>query len=206
MGARRARRRPGRIERGAPAASLALRARHLHGEPRHRGRHDRQQFQRRAIGSVRQDDRSRARARGGAGRREHRASSCPRAPRARSRLRRPGTGGRRPPDGAHARSRLRGRDRASVSQGAAPRRRLQPRRVCRRVKTLQPRQDHRRLGGNARPGGRCEDQPCSLADRQGGAGHRVRRFTGRARGDAVRAAPSAVGGRGDGPLHPRSRA
>ena len=47
----------------AAAARPAVRARHLHRQPRHRRRHDRQQLERRAVGAVRQDDRSRARAR-----------------------------------------------------------------------------------------------------------------------------------------------
>ena len=62
LGARRAGHRARRAERAAEAARPALRARHLHREPRHHRRHDGQQLQRRALGAVRQDDRSRARA------------------------------------------------------------------------------------------------------------------------------------------------
>ena len=46
----------------AAAARPALRARHLHRQPRHRRRHDGEQLERRAVGALRQDDRSRARA------------------------------------------------------------------------------------------------------------------------------------------------
>ena len=44
------------------AARPALRARHLDRQPRHRRRHDGEQLERRAVGAVRQDDRPRARA------------------------------------------------------------------------------------------------------------------------------------------------
>ena len=62
-------RRARRAERGAQAARPALRARRVHGQPRHRRRHDRQQLQRRAVGRLRQDHRPRARAPGRAVRR-----------------------------------------------------------------------------------------------------------------------------------------
>ena len=132
LGARRAGRRARRAERGAPPAQPALRAGCVVGQPRHRRRHDGQQLERRAIGAVRQDDRSRARAARGAVGRRARAFPAARSP-ARPTPRRSGdsiearayradSGARRP---------ARGRDRAPLSEGAAPRRRLQPRCVRR---------------------------------------------------------------------------
>ena len=50
------------LNAGAAAARPSLRARRVVGQPRHRRRHDGQQLERRALGVVRQDHRSRARA------------------------------------------------------------------------------------------------------------------------------------------------
>ena len=62
LGPCRARYRPRRAERPAAPARTAVRARRLHGEPRHDRRHDGQQFERRPVGDLRQDHRSRPRA------------------------------------------------------------------------------------------------------------------------------------------------
>ena len=102
------------------------------GQPRHRRRHDGQQLERRAVGPLRQDDRSRARAARGAGRRP-RSRTFGRSIAAaleaatagdsiEARAYRAVPAARRAP---------RRRDRAPLSEGAAPRRRLQPRRVRR---------------------------------------------------------------------------
>ena len=72
MGARRARHRARRAERSTAAAGHAVRARHLHRQPRHHRRHDGQQLQRRAQRALRQDHRPRAGAGGGAVRRQRR--------------------------------------------------------------------------------------------------------------------------------------
>ena len=61
MGSCRTRRRARRAERPAPSARLALCARRLDREPRHRRRNDGEQLERRAVGDLRQDDRSRHR-------------------------------------------------------------------------------------------------------------------------------------------------
>ena len=62
LGARRAGHRARRAERAAAPARPALRARHLDRQPRHHRRHDGQQLERRALGALRQDHRSRPRA------------------------------------------------------------------------------------------------------------------------------------------------
>ena len=61
VGARRARARPGRAQSPRAAAGAALRARHLHVEPRHPGRHDGQQFGRLALDRLRAHRRPRPR-------------------------------------------------------------------------------------------------------------------------------------------------
>ena len=66
LGAGRAGHRARRAQRGAAAARLALRPGHLHRQPRHDRRHDGEQLERRALGPLRQDHRSRARSASGA--------------------------------------------------------------------------------------------------------------------------------------------
>ena len=72
LGARRAGHRAGRTERATGAARPALRARHLHRQPRHHRRHDGQQFRRRAQRALRQNHRSRPGTDGRALRRQRR--------------------------------------------------------------------------------------------------------------------------------------
>ena len=66
LGDRRAGHRARRAERRAEATRRAIRAGHLHGESRHHRRHDQQQLVRCPVRPVREDDRSCARAGGGA--------------------------------------------------------------------------------------------------------------------------------------------
>ena len=133
LGAGRAGHRARRAERGAAAARPALRAGHLDREPRHRRRHDGQQLEP-------------ARARCSTARPSTTCSSsrsCSRTDRSRTsgrstgselddavRTRRRSKARAIARSGAPARA-ARGRDRAPLSEGAAPRRRLQPRRVRR---------------------------------------------------------------------------
>ena len=91
-------------------------------------------------------------------------------------------------------------------EGPAPRRRLQPRRVRRRRRAVQPREADRRLRRHARRRARGEGQPRAAAEGEGGAGDPVRRPARGARGDAGDPRAPAVGRRGDGPLHPRPHA
>ena len=65
------------LNRALQAARPAVRPRHLDRQPRHHRRHDRQQLLRRALGHLRQDDRSCARAEGRAGRRQRRRTCGP---------------------------------------------------------------------------------------------------------------------------------
>ena len=205
LGARRAGHRARRAERRASAARPALRAGHLDRQPRHRRRHDGQQLERRALGAVRQDDRSRARA----------------ARRAVGRLGRPLPAARARASvdaicAARTRSKRRAIARCGGSaathadeidrrypEGAAPRRRLQPRRLRRSRRAVQPREADGRLGRHARRRPRSEDRAGAAAEGQGGAGDSVRRSARSARGDAGDSRAPAVGGRGDGRLHPR---
>ena len=114
------------------AARPALRARHLDRQPRDRRRHDRQQLERRALGPLRQDHRPRPRAARRAGRRSGRALPAARRAGARD-ARAPATTleaacYRTVRELAAAQPR---RDRPPLPEGAAARRRLQPRRVRR---------------------------------------------------------------------------
>ena len=115
------------------AARPALRARRLDGQPRHRRRHDGQQLERRALGALRQDHRSRARAAGRAVATDRSPHFRPLDGAAAGRSARAATRSRRraiatvPALGADARR----RDRPPLPEGPAPRRRLQPRRVRR---------------------------------------------------------------------------
>ena len=169
----------------AEAARPALRARHLHREPRHHRRHDGQQLERRALGPPRQDDRPRARAASRAVRR-HRSSTSGRS------TRRAGGGLRRQTrskrdcyrDGRRSGARARRRNRAPLSQGPAPRRRLQPRRVRRPGEPFNLAKTDRRLRRDARRRARSEARAGAAAEGQGGAGHSVRRPARRAGGDA----------------------
>ena len=120
-------------------------------QPRHRRRHDGQQLGRRALGALRQDDRSRARAARRAVGRLARVVPAARPERARR--------GVRPATSLEAAcyrevrrtgARVRRRDRAPLSEGAPPRRRLQPRRVRPRRSAVQPGEADRRLRGHAR--------------------------------------------------------
>ena len=131
LGAGRARCRAGRVERGASPARAPLCARHLDGESRHRRRHDGEQLRRRALGALRKDDRSRARAaRRALGRiarafpgRSTGTSSRSCAP--------PFAGRRLLSRGPPHRPRAREGDRAPVSESAPAGRGLQPRRAGR---------------------------------------------------------------------------
>jgi len=125
LGVGRARRGARRAERGAAAARAALRPGHFDGEPRDARRHDRQQFQRRAIGAVRENDRPRARARRRARRRERGPLSSALPGRARRGVRRRGPRLRLPPDRARTGEGVRGGNRSPVSEGPPARRRLQ---------------------------------------------------------------------------------
>ena len=71
------------------------------------------------------------------------------------------------------------------------------------LEALQPRQAGGRLRGHARPRRGGEDRPRAAAGGQGGADDRIRHAARRARRDAAHPAPRPVGGRGDGPVHPR---
>ena len=102
--------------------------------------------------------------------------------------------------------RARGRDRPPLSEGAAPRRRLQPGRIRRSREAGQPGEDHGRLGRHAGHRARGEAAPGAAAEGEGGAGDQVRRPAGSARGHAGDPAPQALGGRGDGQVHPRPHA
>ena len=108
--------------------------------------------------------------------------------------------------GAPHRARVRGGNREALSEGRPPRRRLQPRRVRRRVEAVQPLEDHRRLRRDARDDHGGEDQPRPVAEGEGGARDRVRRAARCARRDADHPEAQAVGHRGDGPVHPQPRA
>ena len=106
-----------------------------------------------------------------------------------------------PPPGTGAR----GRDRPPVSEDPAPGRRLQPGPVHRPRPAVQSRGADRRVRGHPRDGGRGAGQPGAAAHRQGGPDPRVRRPPRRPRGHPRDPRAPAVGGRGDGPLHPRPR-
>ena len=125
LGDRGAGHRARRAERATQAAWVALCAGYLHGESRHDRRHGQQQLLRRQVGLVREDDRPCSRARHGAVRR---ITGAPAAAESR------GAGGRL--RGRHARStvlshrpaggaRVRRGNREAVSEGRAPRGRLQ---------------------------------------------------------------------------------
>ena len=181
------------------AARPALRARHLDRQPRDGRRHDRQQLERRAVGALRQDDRPRPRAARRAVRRIDGAFPAARCRGARTRVRRR----RRSRPSCYRTVRQLAaactrRDRSPLPESAAAGRRLQPRRVRRSGKAVQPVEDHRRVGGHAGSGGRGEGQAGAAAGGEGGADDRVRRSARRARRHAARPAPSSVGGRGDG--------
>ncbi len=205
MGARRTRGGARRAERGAAAAPPAIRARRVVGEPRDGWRHDGQQLERRPLGPLWQDPRPRDRAaRGAVGRRarafsparsiaggggetgrQHRGARVSRDPRARR-------------DACE-------RDRAPVSEGAAPRRRLQPRCVRRSVASRRPDAHHRRLRRHARLHRRRQAQPRAAAGAEERADDRVRSPARRARGDADHPQARTVRHRGDGRLHPVAR-
>ena len=109
---------------------------------------------------------------------------------------------------AACRASMRERDRAPLSEGPAPRRRLQPGRVRgttgRRRSALQSREAHRRLGRHARHRRRGQNRPRPAAGSQGGARDPVRGSARRARGDAGDPPAPPFGRRGDGRVHPRS--
>ena len=92
------------LNAAAQGARTAIRTRHLDRQPRHGRRHDGQQFERRALGPLRQDDRSCARAGGRA------------RPMARSRISAPLSH-----DGARGEVRRRGSRSGVLSSGPAPR-------------------------------------------------------------------------------------
>ena len=188
LGARRAGHRARRAERRAAAARPALRARHLDRQPRHHRRHDGEQLERRAVGAVRQDDRSRARAAGRAvGRIGRRTSGRCRAPSSTRCAQRRHARGRVLPRGAPARAPRT----PTKSSGAIPK-------VLRRVggynldafvdpdDAVQPDQADGRLRRHARRRPRSEDHAGAAAEREGGAGDPVRRSARGARSDAGR--------------------
>ena len=109
------------------------------------------------------------------------------------------------PRGAGAGPRPRRRDRPPLPQGAAPRRRLQPRRVRRSGGAGRPVAADGRVGRHARLRHRGHRRPGAAAGGQGARHARVRRPARRARRDAAGPDPRPVGGRGDGRLHPRPR-
>ena len=111
------------------------------------------------------------------------------------------------PDGARSwPRRMRDEIERRFPEGAAPRRRLQPRRVRRAGAAVQPGEADGRVGGHARRRARGQAQPGAAAEGQGGAGDPVRRSARIAGGDAAHPAARAVGGRGDGQVHPRPHA
>ncbi len=204
LGTRGAGNRSRRAERQAQAAQPPVRAGHLHGQPGDRWRNDGKQLGGRAIGALRQNNRSRARAAGRAVGRFDGASASTRYRGAGARVRGRIAGGAMLPRGAAHRARSRGRDRAAVPQGTEARRRLQSRCLRRSLGTVQPRQADRRLRGHARhrPGG--EGLTGAVAQSEGRAGHRVRRAARRAGGGTGNPRAPTVGNRGDGQVHPRS--
>ena len=123
--------------------------------------------------------------RGRDGRRQHRGARVSRHSRA-----------RRPPCR---------RDRSAIPQGAAARRRLQPRRLRRSVPAHRPDADHDRLRRHARLHRRREDRAGAAAEAEVGADDRVRSAARRARRDAADPEARTVRGRSDGRLHPVAR-
>ena len=83
-----------------------------------------------------------------------------------------------------------------------PRRRLQPRRLRRSERPLQPGEADCGLRRHARRRGRGQDRAGSAPDREGGADHPVRRSARSPGGNADLPAPS-VRDRGHGLVHPR---
>ena len=174
LGPRRAGRGARRAERGAAPAQPALRPGRVVGQPRHRRRHDGQQLERRAIGALRQDHRSRARAARGVVRRRARAFSA-----ARSRAGRRGDGRRQ-----HRSARVSRRSRSSASV-TPPRSSAAFRRCCAASAATtsmrssirharRPDAHHGRLRRHARLHRRREDQAGAAAEAEVGADDRVR--------------------------------
>ncbi len=91
-----------------------------------------------------------------------------------------------------------GRDRAPISESAAPRRRLQPRCVRRSVAPGRPDAHHRRLGRHARLHRRCKAQPRGAAGAKERADDRVRSPARCPRRDTVNPQARTIRHRGDG--------
>ena len=205
VGARRAWHRPRRAQRRPAAARPPFRARYFHGEPRDRRRHDGEQLQRCAVGPLRQDDRSRDRARrravGRIARRRFVRSTDDELD-----------------DGLRGDSLERGLPHGAASgrEHAAEIERRFPRCCAASAATTstsscptEPFNLAKLMVGSEGTLGvvlEAKAQACAAAEGESGARGPVRRSAGGARGDAARSWRTAVGGRGDGPLHPRSHA
>ena len=207
MGARRAGRRARRAERRAAAAQPALRSGCVVGQPRHRRRHDGQQLERRALGAVRQDDRSRARTARRAVRRRARAFSS-----ARSRRRRRCRDARRQHRGARVsrhsgarRQRTPPRSSADFPKCCGASAATTSMRSSIRSRPVDLTPHHGRLRRHARLHRRREDRPGAAAGAEVGADDRVRSPARCARRDAGDPEARAVGRRSDGRLHPVAR-
>ena len=196
------------LNRGAQAPRVALRPGHLHLEPGDHRRHDRQQFLGRALGLLRQDDRSRARAGRRALRRQPRAPGAdrrvrgriPMCPRRTSKARatasrdgwRPSTPTRSTADSRRSSGASGATTSTSSCRGGSG-----PAGVR---SALQPGPDVHRLGGDAGPGGRGEAEPRRAAPRPVDDGRRVRRPARGPGGDADDPAAPAGGRRGRGQI------
>ena len=159
------------------------------------------------VGALRQDHRSRARAARGA-RRRHGSRISGRSIATRRAPPRPATASRRAPIARFPSSAARhaGEIERRFPEGAAPRRRLQPRRLRRSVAARRSDAHHGRLRRHAGLRRRRQDQAGAAAGAEGRADDRIRRAARRARRDAGDPEARPVGGRGDGRLHPLARA